>query len=211
MRDYVKFLFVITLTLFIFACSNNDETAEEDGAAEGGKQVERLKAPVRPEFDFRKTRWGMSREEVLAHEPGKPIFNTENSLEYQIFIGDIQAQANYKFDGDKLIRAGYHLPRKYEDMNEYLDKYEKIKAMIIESKGSPMIDKEVQLDPSEEIDPDKKGEAACEGKLVYGTQWKHPGSDIQLLLRGENSECYLTVIYLKNVPDEPDEDTATAN
>jgi len=204
LKDYIKLLSVIMLTLFIFACSNDDRTAEQDGSG----QEEQVKTPVRPEFDFRRTRWGMSKEEVMANEPGEPIFNTENSVEYRVFIDELQTQTNYKFYNDKLIRAGYYFPKRYEDKNEYIKNYNTIKEMIIESKGSPMIDKEVQLDPSAKIDLENKGQEVCDGKLIYGAQWYYPGSNIQLVLLGEDSECHLTVVYVKNVPNEPDEETA---
>ena len=40
------------------------------------------------------------------------------------------------------------------------------------------------------------GNAVCDGEVLYATQWKTPGTNIQLVLRGENSECILTVLYL---------------
>lgn len=212
MKNYVKFLSVITLSLFIFACSGNQEPAED-------VQKEEIKHTERPEFDFRKTRWGMSRDEVKANESGEPKFDTENSLEYTNFISDrrgpsiidLQAQTNYKFKDDKLIRAGYYFPAEYEDKNEYIDKYELIKEIIIETKGPPVIDKVVELNPSAQIDPENKGQAVCDGNLIYGSQWDYPGSDIQLVFRGDGKNCYLTLTYLKSLPDEPEEDKATAN
>lgn len=150
----------------------------------------------------------MSREEVMASERDKLIFDNENSIEYRTFIGDIQAQANYKFQDDKLIRGGYYFLKEYEDKNEYIEVYEQLKERMIEAKGPPAIDKVVQLNPSAEIDPENKGQAVCDGDLIYGTQWNYPGSDIQLVFRGEKGTCYLTINFLKSLPDEPREEKA---
>ncbi len=209
MRTYIKFLSVITLSLFIFACSGNEEPAEENTQAQD-VQKEEAKHRERPEFDFRKARWGMSKDEVKANEPGQPIFNKENSIEYRTFIDDLQAQTNYKFQDDKLIRAGYYFPKVYDDRNEYIDTYEQIKEMIMEAKGPPVIDKIVQLNPSADIDPENKGQAVCDGNLIYGSQWDYPGSDIQLVFRGDGKDCYLTVTYLKSLADQPEEEKAAA-
>lgn len=210
MKNYIKFLSVIALSLFIFACSNNEQPAGENASTEDVQKKE-VKHTERPEFDFRKARWGMSKDEVKANEPGKPLFDIENSVEYRIFIDDLQAQVNYKFQNDKLIRAGYYFPTKYEDKNEYIKTYEQLKEMIMEAKGPPVIDKVVQMNPSAEIDPGNKGQAVCDGNLIYGAQWDYPGSDIQLVFRGDGKNCYLTVTYLKSLPDEPQDEKAAAN
>jgi hypothetical protein len=209
LKHYIKFLSVITLSLFIFACSGNDEPAEENTQAQGVQKKE-AKHTERPEFDFRKTRWGMSKDEVKANEPGQPLFDKENVIEYRVFIKDIQAQTNYKFQDDKLIRAGYYFPKVYDDKNEYIETYEQIKEMIMEAKGPPVIDKIVQLNPSADIDPENKGQAVCDGNLIYGSQWDYPGSDIQLVFRGDGKDCYLTVTYLKSLTNEPEEEKTAA-
>ncbi len=205
MKTYIRFLSVIALSIFIFACSGGEQGAEEnaqnDGAQEG---VDHTK---RPEFDFRKARWGMSKEEVMASERSKLIFDNENSIEYRTFIGELQAQANYKFQNDKLIRGGYYFLKEYEDKNEYIQAYEQLKERMVEAKGPPAIDKIVEMNPSAQIDPENKGQAVCDGSLIYGSQWNYPGSDIQLVFRGDGENCYLTITFLKSIPDEPAEES----
>jgi len=207
LKTYIKFLSVITFSLFIFACSGSEQ-AQEGNAQAGDAQKEEVKHTQRPEFDFRKARWGMSKEEVMASEREKLIFDNENSIEYRVFIGELQAQANYKFQDDKLIRGGYYFLKEYEDKNEYIKNYELLKERMIEAKGPPAIDKVVEINPSAQIDPENKGQAVCDGNIIYGSQWAYPGSDIQLVFRGDGTNCYLTITFLKSLPDEPADEKA---
>ena len=210
LKNSIKFLQLAMLSLFLFACSGNEQPSQSDSETQEAG-TEEVTHNERPEYDFRKTRWGMSRDEVKANEPSKLAFENENSIEYTVFIDDLQAQTSYKFQDDKLIRAGYYFPKEYDDKNEYIETYEKIKEMIMEAKGPPALDKVVELDPSSDIDPENKGQAVCDGKLIYGSQWNYPGSDIQLVFRGDGKDCFLTVNYLKSLPDEPEEEKASVN
>ena len=210
MNNYIKLITALVLTLFIISCSGGGEQPAQEDTGKEIADTEEVKHTERPPFDFRKTRWGMSREEVMKAEVDGPQFETENSVEYVRFIGDLHAQTNYKFQDDKLIRGGYYFPTEYEDKNEYIETYEHLKERMIKAKGSPVIDRVVQLDPSVEIDPEKKGQAVCDGKLIYGTQWNYPGSDIQLVFRGDGTNCYLTITFLKSLPDEPEDEKASA-
>lgn len=204
MKICLQFLSITLLTVFIFACSNTQEKAQNDSET---AQTEEIKKPQRPKYDFRKTRWGMSRQEVMDSERAKLIFENENSVEYRVFVGDYQAQANYKFQDDKLIRAGLYFLKEYDDKNDYLTAYEILKESMVKNLGSPLIDKSVQLDPSQVIDTGQQAQAVCDGKIVYGSQWNYPGTDVQLLLRGEDGTCYLTIMYIKNLPEGFEDET----
>ena len=208
MKYYVRFLSIAAVALLTFACSNNQEPESDNTQTEQAEKQE-AKHTERPDYDFRRARWGMSRDEVKASERSKLIFEEENFVEYTMFIGDYQAQVNYKFQDDKLVRVGLYFPKEYEDKNEYITVYEFLKDFMIQSKGTPVIDKVVQINPSEKIDPEQMGQAACDGKVLHGAQWDYPGSDIQLLLRGEEGTCYLTVIYLDNIPEGAEEENNT--
>lgn len=200
MKNYIQFLSLAALSIFAFACSNPEGTVSED-SQKGQAQEQEVNDIEIPLNDFRNARWGMSKQEVMDSERTTLVFEEDNSVEYRVFVGNYQAQANYKFQNDKLVRAGLYFVNEYEDKNEYIKVYDFVKEKMIEDKGSPIIDKQVQLDPSQDIDPEQIGQAVCDGKVIYGTQWKDPRSDIQLLLRGEEGTCYVTVIFLKNIPE----------
>lgn len=205
MKRYLHFLSISVFALFISACSSPEQSQENTQPEQA--QNEETKLTERPEYDFRKARWGMSKEQVMESERAKLIFDNENSVEYRVFIGDFQTQANYTFDNDKLVRVGLYFLTEYEDKNKYIEVYEFLQDGMTKGVGSPVLDKVVQTDPSATIEEGQEGQAVCNGELVYGTQWQYPGSDVQLLLRGEEGKCYLTTIYLMNLPEGFEEQT----
>ena len=65
-------------------------------------------APAGPppeEFHFRRVRWGMPREEVLAAETLLPLRENERGLVYATTIGDFPCLLFYTFTQDRLVRA----------------------------------------------------------------------------------------------------------
>ncbi|MGB3365453.1 MAG: hypothetical protein WBB48_11835, partial [Thermodesulfobacteriota bacterium] len=102
----------------------------------------------------------------------------------------------YTFKDDELIRAGFFFFSKLKTKNDYIEKYHSLKEELTKVNGKPVLDTEKQKDPSQTIDSDNKGEAVCNGDMLYATQWDLPATDIQLVLRGEDSECMITILYL---------------
>jgi uncharacterized lipoprotein YehR (DUF1307 family) len=145
--------------------------------------------------DFRAADWGMSKDEVKKTERRKLEHEDENSLTYSGYYNKLYTYITYQFKDDKLFRAGVIYPQKLESDNLYLENYEKLKSDIIKAYGAPVIDGEKQLNPGAVIEPDKKAEAVCRGDLMYGAQWSVPGSMVVLMIRGDNKECLVSLIY----------------
>ena len=202
MKNYLKLLALIAFALFIYACSNenntnneNDSTTAQTEDAKGEKSDTEGSEAVE-KYDFRRAKWGMSKQEVMESEEDEPALQSENTLDYSVFIMGIQTQVGYTFKDDKLIRAGFFFLTKPDTNNKYVDNYLEIKEELIKANGEPVIDAVKQKDPTKEIDPDNRGDAACNGDVIYASQWDLPATDIQLVLRGENSECILTILYI---------------
>lgn len=192
MKNYIKLPTLIILALFIFACSNDSTTTDSTQA----NQAPEIDNEAVEKYDFRKAKWGMSRQEVKESEEAEPILEKENTIDYSTILLDMQAQVGYTFKDDELIRAGFFFFSKLKTKNDYIEKYHSLKEELTKVNGKPVLDTEKQKDPSQTIDPDNKGEAVCNGDMLYATQWDLPATDIQLVLRGENSECMLTILYL---------------
>lgn len=189
MKNHLKLLTLIGLSLFVFACSNDKQATDTP-------QAPQIDEEAVEKYDFRKANWGMSREEVMATEESEPIIVNENTIDYSTVIVNKQAQVGYTFKDDELIRAGFFFFGKFEDENEYIEKYNSLKEELTKVNGKPVIDTEQQKNPSQSIEPENKGKAVCSGDLLYAAQWDLPSTDIQLVLRGEDSECKLTILYL---------------
>src|SRR5208283_3101643 len=79
-------------------------------AAEESKAVSK----AAPEFDFRQTKWGMSKEQVIATE-GKPASDEPEKLLYETKVTGLKAAMTFDFCDGKLARAGYALMEKYAE------------------------------------------------------------------------------------------------
>lgn len=192
MKNYIKLLTLVGLSLFIFACSNDNKTTDSTQAT----QAPEIDNEAVEKYDFRKAKWGMSKQEVKETEETEPILEKENLIDYSIMFLGMQAQVGYTFKDDELIRAGFFFFSKFDSKNKYIEKYNSLKEELTKANGKPVLDTEKQKDPSQTIDPDNQGEAVCSGDMLYASQWDLPTTDIQLVLRGENSECNLTILYM---------------
>jgi len=192
LKNYIKLVTIIGFALLIFACSNDNKTTDSTQA----NQAPEIDNEAVEKYDFRKAKWGMSRQEVKESEETEPILENENTIDYSTILLGMQAQVGYTFKDDELIRAGFFFFSKLKTKNDYIEKYHSLKEELTKVNGKPVLDTEKQKDPSQTIDSDNKGEAVCNGDMLYATQWDLPATDIQLVLRGEDSECMITILYL---------------
>lgn len=146
-------------------------------------------------FDFRGTRWGMTKDEVKKAEPKGPKHETEDSLVFEGRYRDMITYITYQFKDGKLYRAGVLYPEKLASDSLYLENYENLKQDVIKAYGEPVVDGETLLKPDAVIEPDKKAEAVCRGDLMLGTQWNVPGSIVILMMRGDSEKCLVSLIY----------------
>jgi len=121
-------------------------------------------APIIPfsDFDFRNTRWGMTREEVHTIETAKFI-NTDDDY-YIAFKEDLtktdEAQLLYFFANNLLVRTKYYLGN-YTSDYQYSDYHDYIK-LLTKKYGEPIYDKEIG-----EIGRDENFDEAFQDKKVY--------------------------------------------
>lgn len=199
MKTHTLIVFLMIFTMIAAACRDNGEDTE--GALPGEGETAKLESPnptPGPEmkkYDFRGSDWGATREEVMATERDKPVSEAEDTLDYKTVIDGMPMMVNYKFRDNKLVRGGFLMNEVIKDNNEYLKRYEKLKELLINVNGSPRIDIEKQLKPDAVIDEEHIGDAVCSGDILYGAQWTLPDTIVNLVLNGQESKCYLTIIY----------------
>ena len=127
MKSYLVFtevcIFIILISLFYTTCSGQDYDTS---------------------FDFRKTRWGMTKNEVKASETMelpkelKVDANGTNSYgpnETIIYIGKIaskEVQIIYAFLNNHLINAMQLFTEQYEDKTLYIEAYDMHKVTLTE-------------------------------------------------------------------------------
>ena len=139
-------------------------------------------------YDFRNTKWGMSKEEVKNIEKAD-FFDEDdeyNLIAYQGEINNMECLIVYSFLENELIQAGYIIKEFHMDDNQYILDYESLKNLLTELHGEPVIDKESWSNDLFKDDPDNWGNAIRLGHLEYFTGWETDTSRISLKLYGVN-------------------------
>ena len=167
-------------------------------------------------YDFRKTNWGMSKEQVKATEDKKPDFENNIMLGYEVTINQNNFLCAYWFLEDKLYQSGYSLNETHTNKNDYIDDYKNFKEILIKKYGKPKIDKVTWKNDLYKNDEQDWGLAVSIGHLIYGTWWETSKTEpIGLVLKGEKYKISLTIGYyskeLKEWADKILEEKAKSN
>jgi len=96
---------------------------------------------VEAKYDFRKTNWGMSKEQVKTTEDKKPDFEDNTMLSYEVTISEKDFDCAYLFLEDKLYGSRYLFFEEHTNKNLYIDDYEELKEILTKEYGKPKIDK----------------------------------------------------------------------
>jgi len=139
---------------------------------------------------FRKTRWGMSKEEVKQSEGRKPDYEEEMVLGYSEKIAGMDVVLFYYFSDGKLYQAAYVDVEKYTFENKYIDDYKTFKKLLTEKYGDPILDKQTWYSDLYKDDPSKWGFAISMGQMEYITSWRAGRTTITLELIGENYKIH---------------------
>ena len=180
--------------------------ADQIAITENGKKVllkddgtwEFLKEePKREELcDFRKTNWGMNKEQVKKTEKGKIVEEDENILTYQGNVAGLDCFVVYIFAEGKLVRAKYVFTETHSNKNDYILDYNKLKEILIKKYGKPIEDSQLWRNDLYKDDYQNWGFAVSLGHLVYFALWETPSTSIAMMLDGENYEINLQIEYL---------------
>jgi hypothetical protein len=159
-------------------------------------------------YDFRKTNWGMSKEQVKATEDKKPDFEDLTTLGYEVKISEKDSLCTYSFLEDKLYRGEYFIIEErsksvYKSaMNIYIDDYEELKEILTKKYGKPKIDKVVWKDDLYEDDKSYLGYSVFVGDLKCGALWETLTTYIGLALVGGDYDINLAIHYISKELEE---------
>ncbi len=164
-------------------------------------------------YDFRKTNWGMSKEQVKATENKNPDFEDDAMLGYDVTISGKDFACMYSFLEDKLYESGYIFAGEHTNENLYIDDYEELKETLTKKYGKPKMDfSEVWKNDLYKDDKSRWGFAISLGHLAYGASWETSTTKIEIMLLGDNYKINLFLSYfskeLKEWADEIEEEKA---
>jgi hypothetical protein len=148
--------------------------------------------------NFRNTRWGMNKTQVVRIE-GSPN-QRENSggmdiIQYPQKVLNMDCMIGYVFAYNKLAKAKYSFLANYEDKNQYIRSYDKIRDILIQKYGKPEAEKVLWQDKQYQADRSKWGLALSQGHLEFNSLWKDSETEIQLRVYGGRNRIFLVALY----------------
>ena len=154
-------------------------------------------------YDFRKIKWGMSKEEIKKSE-SIPIKvdasdQTPSFLVYSTTISSLDTDLVYYFTENKCFAAVYVITEKHTNENDYIEDFRNLKKSLIEKYGEPETDKIIWKDDLFKDDYSDYGLAISIGDLYYKAIWKTKPHEIILSLDGDNYDISLNLFYV-NLP-----------
>jgi hypothetical protein len=161
------------------------------------------------EYDFRKTKWGMSKSQVLKAEKNKPecddcvkLPTGKSLLGYPSKVLNKDVLISYFFINNQLTNAQYQLNEEHSNKNDYINDYQNFKEVLLKKYGKPIMDEILWRDDLYKDKPQDWGSAVSIGHLRYLCVWKTPTTRIGLSLSGDNYEvsCAITYTSLKHKP-----------
>ena len=178
MRTVLLILAVVILAAGVSACKKSGDTAGGSG-------------------DFRDAKWGMTKDEVKASEKLPLSDELPEAITYISELGGKPAIIGYVFNKEgQLIRAGYLVEDDQITPQDYVAAFEKAKKDLGVRLGMPSTDRMLWTSGVQDVtDPEKFGEATCEGKLRYIAGWANERTAVNLTLSGYEGKCRLAAMY----------------
>ena len=137
---------------------------------------------MQEDFNFRNTRWGMSKEDVLASESGEPVVKTETQIGYFTEISDMNIYVAFIFGNELLVSTLYALRDMREKLDDSFKDFENFKKILTMKYGeSNAGEGDVWADPSRGdedglkallLDRPKYEEALKQGEILHAAMWK---------------------------------------
>jgi len=148
------------------------------------------------QYDFRKTNWGMTKEQVLASETAELIAkDKDREIKYKGSVNDLDCWIIYAFAYDTLVKARYSIYEEHVNKNEYITDFEKLKEILNKKYGNPAKDRTTWVSNIYKDNSRDWGLAISLGQLVYFTEWDTETTQIWLMLQGDNNQIQFSVEY----------------
>ena len=152
---------------------------------------------VKKQYDFRKTRWGMTKKRVKGIEQIGLVVEKEDLLTYRTHVYNLNCLVSYFFNQGILTRGKYEFVEEHTDKNKYIDDYNNIRKILMKEYGKSkrMLCTWKNKNSLYRNNPEDWGFALSRGDLTYHSEWETPDTFIFLDLYGKDYKVYLTVDY----------------
>jgi hypothetical protein len=157
---------------------------------------------------FRRTFWGMSREQVQQSEETELIKENDEGLIFKGRVSRYPCLIAYIFGQGKLVRAKYHLLAEHAAPNDYIADFEHVQGILTKKYGEAAEAETHWVDDRYRDDEDSWGKAVALGHLVLWATWQSDLTEVSLMLRGEEQRILLEIEYssqdLQNLESDTD-------
>jgi hypothetical protein len=135
---------------------------------------------------LKQPKWGLSREKFLKLE-GQPIRRNKSDdgveiLEYVRKIWGAECLVEYVFAENQLMKIKCNFLAHYDNKNQYIEDYDKIKELFSRQFGKPDADNITWQNPLYKEDYSNWGLALYLGHLGLSSQWLSPETEVSLAL-----------------------------
>jgi len=152
--------------------------------------------------DFRNTHWGMTKDEVTNIE-GTTYVSQKDTLCYRGTVNNKECAILYTFYFGKLYLAGYLFFQTYNNPNDYIDDYNKLKGLLTQKYGNPIEEKVNWKNTRYKNDPEQYGKALIKGDLEFKNYWENERTEIMMKLYRNNKKKIKIIITYKSKNKNP--------
>jgi len=149
------------------------------------------------DYDFRDTKWGMSREEVKAIESAEINEEDADEIIYKVEHYSQDFFCGYKFVNDKLHQGYYIWDGSYLNPDHYIQAYDDIKEFLIEDYGTPKVDEVIWEDDFPFKTKKTQGYALFTNDVFLTAGWETENTKIILVLMNIGTEIRLAITYIR--------------
>lgn len=147
------------------------------------------------EYNFRKTKWGMSITQVKSSEPLDVAKEDENLLGYETTVIGKDVFVVYFFIDNQLVSARYLLAESHTNRNDFITDYNDFKEILTKKYGKPKQDESLWKNDLYKDDYSDWGFAISLGHLTYLSSWETQDTEIINILMGDNFDISCIVEY----------------
>jgi len=137
----------------------------------------------------------MTMDEVKSSEDISPSKEKDGFILYNEQFEGIPFTMGHIFVDGKLIKTAYLFSERYQNPDDYIVTYERIKGLLINDYGPSALDEVKWIDEEKTDQTDDLGKSVCKGEVLYKSGWIVENTLIELLLEGANNRCTQSVIF----------------
>jgi len=147
------------------------------------------------DYDFRKTKWGMSKAEVKKNEKAKFVDEGADGFAYKGKLLNFNVLIIYRFLDNKLSEGIYSFEEKHMNDSDYIADFNTIKELLIKKYGAPYFDTYHWKNNMYREDIQRHGTAISMGHLILLSKWETDRTNIDMILKGTNLNISHGLLY----------------